>query len=71
MTGTASGMKLGDGLGEFMRFTSDAPPADSGFSRSVPDDPGPADEGRAGGPASGAAPPRPIRFTGARSTGRH
>lgn len=57
------GIKLGDGLGDFMKFTSDAyadgPPAsDSGSA----DDTGRrAEESRS----------RPIKLSGARSTGRH
>lgn len=67
-----SGLKAGDGFGDFMRFVSDAPPDDSGGSRSIPGDQDvPVRDGGTGGQASSDTPARPIRFTGARSTGRH
>lgn len=61
-----AGLKQGDGLGDFMKFTSDSdrddPPADNaeagcGDARNV-------------GPSQGPAA-RPLRFSGARSTGVH
>ncbi|MGH7524097.1 MAG: hypothetical protein ACREK8_07320 [Gemmatimonadales bacterium] len=65
------GLKAGDGFGDFMRFTSDDPPDDSGSSRPDPGDARvPVREG-GNSQASPDAPVRTIRFTGARSTGRH
>ena len=63
------GIKLGDGLGDFMRFTSDATDDEASRPETSPGmEPVNGTEwtGRNAGPAR-----RPALFTGARSTGRH
>jgi hypothetical protein len=62
------GIKLGDGLGDFMKFTTDAPDDDPAAGASGE---GELDRKRAAGPSGATGARASTRYYGARSTGIH